>query len=68
MKKLHNGDVHLTPAEAYDLREFILDVLNIINYDDTGVTDDLIDKAEIAAEIIGLSQKVEYENEPWADE
>lgn len=58
-----NGDRKLTPAELYDLREFVLDVLNVINYDDTGVTDDLAEKAEVAAEILGLRDGEKEEND-----
>lgn len=53
----------LTPAELYDLQQFVLDVLSTIKYDDTGVTDDLIDGAETAAEILGVNQKQEEEDD-----
>lgn len=69
MYKNHNGDYVLSPAEVYDLREFVLDTLSAVNYDDTGVTDDLAEGAERAAEILGLrTRDVTYENEASDDE
>lgn len=50
-----NGDKYLTPAEVYDLREFVLDVLNIIKSDVEGVTLDLEEGAQTAAEILGIT-------------
>ena len=58
-----NGEKRLTPAELYDLREFVLEVLSVINYDDTGVTDDLAPYAETAAEILGIRQAPQSEDE-----
>lgn len=58
-------DKTLTPAEVRHLTTFVLDVLHTIKYDDTGVTDDLAEGAEVAAEILGLNdKKVEFENDP----
>lgn len=53
-----NNNYVFTPAEVGHLKELVQEVLHIINYDDTGVTDDLVDKAEICAEILGLHQLV----------
>lgn len=51
-----NGEKRLTPAELYDLREFVLDVINIINSDVEGVTLDLEEGAKVAAEILGITE------------
>jgi hypothetical protein len=44
----------LTPAEMKHIYDLVSNLLNIINYDDTGVTDELIEEAEIVAEILGI--------------
>lgn len=41
-------------TELATLRGFVRDVLETINYDDTGVTDDLYDSALRCAEILGV--------------
>jgi len=41
-------------TELAILRGFVRDVLETINYDDTGVTDDLYDAALRAAEVLGI--------------
>ncbi len=48
------NEKNLTPAEVLRLQDFVLDVLRIIDLDDTGVTDDLIESADVAAEILEI--------------
>lgn len=57
-------DKQFTPAEVRNLQELVLEVLNVCNYDDTGVTDDLGELAEVAAEILGITKTIRYEDEP----
>lgn len=45
---------NLTPAELAHIYELVMDVMEIIEYDDTGVTDDLIERTAIVAEILGI--------------
>jgi hypothetical protein len=45
----------LTPAEVEHLQNLVAEVLNVVANDDTGVTVDLGEKAEVAAEILGLN-------------
>jgi hypothetical protein len=51
------GDTDLKTLGATELailRGFVRDVLETINYDDTGVTDDLYDGALRSAEVLGI--------------
>lgn len=54
----------LTPAELKTLQEFVSETLTVINYDDTGVTDDLAELAEVAAEILEAKPAIRLEDEP----
>lgn len=45
----------LTPADLANLRELVSTTLTLIKYDDTGVTDDLIELALVAAEILEIN-------------
>ena len=44
----------LSATEMAVLRRFIKDVIEVIQYDDTGITYDLDDGAAAAAEILGI--------------
>jgi hypothetical protein len=55
--------LELTPAEVATLTEFVQEVLTICNYDDTGVTDDLIEPAAVCAEILQMNNKNEEEDD-----
>lgn len=57
----------LTPAELKLIQEFALEVLTVCNFDDTGVTDDLGELAEVVAEIVNAKPPVVHENEPEVD-
>lgn len=54
----------LTPAELKLIQEFTLEVLTVCNFDDTGVTDDLGELAEVVAEIVNAKPLPIHENEP----
>lgn len=62
----------LSATELSVLRRFIKDVIEVISYDDTGVTYDLDDGAAASAEILGIiyipESRIEYENEPEVEE
>jgi hypothetical protein len=45
----------LTPAEWGHIYDLVEDVLETIRYDDTGVTDDLMENAAIVAEILQIA-------------
>ena len=54
-------------TELAILRGFVRDVLSTINYDDTGVTDDLYDSALSCAEILGIVDVPRLDDD-WAPE
>lgn len=47
-------DKQLTQPEWGHIYRLIVDLLEIIKYDDTGVTDDLIEPATVVAEILKI--------------
>lgn len=58
------GEKLLTPAELKLIQDFTLEVLTVCNFDDTGVTDDLGELAEVVAEIVNAKPLPVHENEP----
>lgn len=55
--------VTLGATELAHLRGLVRDVLEVINYDDTGVTLDLREPAMICAEILRMPPVSDYESD-----